>query len=271
MSNIIILITIIGVSMLVFQFYFLIDKKHFLLTFKYSNIIIKVLLFLSFIFGLASIILALLYKDITLPREVVFVLGGLIVVFSLLSLLSKALWNKNSNKYDIVLLQKDEYKIVSTSSLVGGIEMVRNYLVTTINGEEKTILFNGIAPKGDKDIYIKYYVSDEDKDVLVANTYMNAKPTKFEVFDFILTMYVLGLFIYGLYSMCSYSGGFPIPEKINISFPYNGCPLGIGYFIFRFAFLSTKNGENSFVKFLHYIFMIFYLLLVAEVIIAPFI
>ena len=271
MNGIIHILLIMGISALVLELYLSLDQKHFLLTLKYEKEIKTVLLYISFATGfLVGILVILSHTLINLSFELLFCLLAFLIGWPVLNLLSRLFWKKNRPKESIVLIKKGSYTVESYSELIDGTMIVRNRLKTvTSEDNEMSVLINGIAPKGDQDIYLKCYPSDSDSNDLIADQFLNKVKTKFEWFDYVLTMYVLIILIVSIYAVITYPGPYPIPENLFSKFPYNGFGCACSYMLFRFGYFITKDKSDTLYKIIHFISGIYYYISILVVLLLP--
>lgn len=248
------IISSLAILLLILHGYLILGEKHFNFTFKNYYKIYNLLLLPCFVSSIIGLLLDLMmynYLDYFLIMSSVWSVILIIASFF------------KDNEHKILYIKKGTFSVSTEIELIAAdfessYYEAKSYIQTEINNETKYIIFSGIAPKETDSFYVNYTEDRKNPNILIAGTFKNEKTTLSSWLDFIITMSVIVMMVYG-YSQATIYGiknGFPIPEDS----PFKFVAIGAAYFIFHFGSRKLRYGTDSFTKFWYFVSLICYII-----------
>ena len=255
MREIIIIISSISIIAYIFHWYILMGTKHFEYTFKNQNRLFLNSLYISVLLSICAIIIVKYQYNEIDP------LMMLISIFGISAILIKIIFKGKKNKLDkeIIEIKKDDYEIISEVDTLG-VETytVNSYMKLKRDYKDSIVIFNITPPNEKKDLIMEVEKHiEKDIEYYLCTNYMYKKIKKLEWINLLFNIYVALYFVYG-YTVIATKDFYIMHQQLSDE---NGGFIAgpILYLLGNFGFKTTRNGGDSFTKFIHFICGIMYI------------
>lgn len=249
----------IGIFLIIFYLYLLLGKnrpKWSFINYKNKLNLCIYLSLISLIIG--NLITYFMYGIFDIPL-ILFLAFNLFLL--LLKMMTKVFSKKNSIN-EIIEIKAGNYNIISSVDITyGGSTYIKNIMkVIDDKKEEKYIMFNIVPPELNKDLILDCTKTDDNS--YICNTYIYTEKKKFfEIIKIIFNYYVM---FAATFSSILVTNNFL--NNISSKKPTEVLIISCAYAIFCLCYGNSKHAKDTFSKFFHILFLIFYIITIVEMI-----